>query len=71
MYQMDEGKNMAQARRPQMQTARRQAPAAEEKAAERSIFEATGDEQFFLVEYWSRADPPMVVLHQLPISESV
>ena len=27
-------------------------------------FEAVGDEEFFLVKYWSLADPPMVILNQ-------
>ena len=33
-------------------------------------FEAKGDEEFFLVKYWSKADPPMVVMNQRGINDS-
>ncbi|ETN98044.1 hypothetical protein RFI_39479 [Reticulomyxa filosa] len=35
------------------------------------VDESRGDEEFFLVKVWKKADPPMVLLNQIPISESI
>ncbi|ETO18906.1 hypothetical protein RFI_18336, partial [Reticulomyxa filosa] len=41
-----------------------------EREFNRDLTEATGKEEFFLVKEWKKADPPIVLLNQMPIGQT-
>eukprot|EP01083_Nonionella_stella_P045258 121618_1 len=42
----------------------------EDEKHQEFIAEATGQEEFFLVDFWCKADPPLVLLNQYPLRAS-